>query len=261
MLKKRVIFTLFYQDGFFHLSRNFRLQRVGDADFLLQKFRFLSIGNYIDELIILDVSRDRDANNVSVQLEEDIQKLMKNIFVPLTLGGGIRDIGQAVKYFQIGADKISLNWAIAESPSLVADIVAAFGSQAVMASVDVKKEEERYNAFINNGKSSVGSLHDYLKIIEDLKMGEVLINSIERDGTGTGLDLPMLEGLPPVQIPIIACGGAGKPIHFIEALRLPNISAVATGNLFNFIGSGFKDARQELCQSLPNIREILVGIG
>ena len=256
MLKKRIIFILFYQDGFFHLSRNFRLQKVGNIDWLLEKFRFLSIGDYIDELIILDVSRNRNLDGSEELLHLDIKKLMKKIFVPLTIGGGIKNIEDASKYFKIGADKISVNSEISNNPNLLTDIASKFGSQALVASLDARLDNSQYNVFADYGNKNFGSLSENMKLVQELGAGEIIITSIDRDGTSAGLDIDMLNNFPDLEIPIIACGGAGKPEHFYDVLSLPYISGVATGNLFNFIGTGFYELRKELCNQLPNLRKI-----
>lgn len=253
MLKKRIIFVLFYHDGYFHLSRNFRLQKVGDCDWLIDKFRFSCIGDYIDELIILDVSRNLSDTD-SRKFRESIRMLMKKIFVPLTIGGGIRNISDAHNYFQVGADKVSMNWAISENPELISEVAGKYGSQAVTVSLDAKLGMDGYEAYINNGNDRIGPVSDFIKTSEKIGAGEILITSIDQDGTGAGLDSKLLASLPHVSVPIIACGGAGKPEHFNEILSMPNISGVATGNLFNFIGTGFQELRSELCKSLNNLR-------
>ena len=256
MLKKRIIFVLFYLDGFFYLSRNFSLQKVGNVEWLLEKFQFLSIGDFIDELIILDVSRDRKLTSSLFQFEKDINTLMEKIFVPLTLGGGIRSIEQASMYFQLGADKVSLNWALGKKPKLISEIVRIYGSQAVVVSLDVKYTTKCYTIFIENGKTPIGSLLEMSHYAEDLGAGELLVTSIDNDGTGFGLDIRMLCELQELSIPIIGAGGAGKPAHFLEALVLDNISGIATGNLFNFMGKGFYELRNHLSQKLPYLRKI-----
>ena len=256
MLKKRIIFVLFYQNGYFHLSRNFSLQKVGDCNWLLEKFRFSSIGDYIDELIILDVSRGPSAPDSRKCFCDSISMLMKNIFVPLTIGGGIRTISDAHDYFQVGADKVSMNWAISEKPKLISDVAEKYGSQAVTVSLDVRLYSDGYAAYINYGRDRVGSVSDMISAAEGVGAGEILITSIDQDGTGAGLDSKLLKSLPNVSVPIIACGGAGKPEHFFEILSMTNISGVATGNLFNFIGTGFLELRSDLAEALPNVRKL-----
>jgi imidazole glycerol-phosphate synthase subunit HisF len=256
MLKKRVIFVLFYQDGYFHLSRNFSLQKVGNVNWLMDKFKFLNIGDYIDELIILDVSRKRDFLSSFSKLEKDVKILIEKIFVPLTLGGGIRKIEDVARYFNLGADKVSLNWALKNKPRLITEISNIYGSQAVVASIDVRQMSDGYFAYLDSGKNIFGPLLETTRLVEELGVGELLVNSINQDGTASGFDIEMLLQLQDIEIPIIGAGGAGKPSHFLEALALKNISGVATGNLFNFMGSGFCDLRNELCKKYPNLRRI-----
>lgn len=256
MLKKRLIFILFFQDGFFHLSRNFTLQKVGDSNWLIDKFKFLSIGDYIDELVVIDVSRDREnIKNLEI-LSNSVKTIMKGIFVPLTIGGGIYDISSARKCFEIGADKILLNTSIINDPDFVKDCILKFGSQAVVGSIDVRKKNDIFETYINNGEIFSNNLFDHLRKIEKLKLGEVLVNNIDRDGTGTGFDTDLCSIIPEMSMPIIISGGAGKPDHFSEALLLKNISAVGTGNLFNFIGKGFENSRTHLCSKLTSVRKL-----
>ncbi len=256
MLKKRLIFILFFQDGIFHLSRNFTLQKVGDSNWLIEKFKFLSIGDFIDELVVLDVSRDREnIDNIKI-LESSLKIIMKELFVPLTIGGGINNLETARKCFEMGADKILLNTSIICDQDFVKECVTKFGSQAIVGSIDVRKKAESYETFIKNGTELYGSLTNHLKLIEDLKLGEVLINNIDRDGTGVGFDLSLYSLIPEMSIPIIISGGAGKPEHFSEALLLDGVSAVGTGNLFNFIGTGFENARNHLSSKLTSVRKI-----
>ncbi len=241
-------------EGYFYLSRNFTLQKVGDANWLIEKFKFSSIGDYIDELIIYDVTRDRNSKKDLILLEKSVDKLMSQLFTPLTIGGGIKTLEQAARCFEIGADKISLNTCLSNKDDFVKECVSRYGSQAVLASVDVKKNNIGYVSFIQNGAFEHLKLYDYISNIVRLNVGEICLNSIDQDGTGTGLDLAMLEEIPKIPMPLIISGGAGKPEHFIAALSKDSVSAVATGNLFNFIGSGFLDAREYLSSHLTNVR-------
>ena len=256
MLKKRLIFILFFQNGYFHLSRNFRLQKVGDSEWLIDKFKFSSIGDFIDELVVIDVSRERSSINNLDNLKETLNSLMKGIFVPLTVGGGIYDMNSAKTLFEAGADKILLNTSVANDKEFVKNCISRFGAQAVVGGVDIRKKEEKYRSFINNGTEDFSDLDNHLELIEDLKFGEVLITDIDRDGTGVGFDMDLLNKIPNLTIPIIVAGGAGKPEHFEEALLLENISASGTGNLFNFIGTGFENTRLHLSKKLNNIRKL-----
>jgi cyclase len=255
VLKKRLIFILFYMDGYFYLSRNFVLQKVGDASWLIDKFKFTKIGDYVDELVIYDVSRTRDVSSDSLSLELSCSVLMSQLFVPLTIGGGIATIDDAQRYFEIGADKIAINTALTNG-QLISDCVTTFGSQAVVASVDVKRSDDSVIAYTHNGQVKHAKLREYLDYIVSLNVGEICINSIDQDGTGMGFDLALLSHFPRIPVPVILTGGAGKPEHFVEALSHTSIAAVATGNLFNFIGNGFQLAREKLSEELTNVRRI-----
>ena len=231
MLKKRLIFILFFQDGFFHLSRNFNLQRVGNASWLVDKFKFNSIGDYIDELIILDVSRGREnKENISL-LRDAVEQVMKGIFVPLSLGGGITSLSNAKDFFEMGADKIILNSSMQLNPGLVCELVNKYGAQAVVGSIDYKKDGDECFSYINNGQTKSINLYDAISNSERLGVGEIMINSIDRDGTGMGFEFSIIDKFPEVDMPIIISGGAGKPVHFLDAFKKSNISAVGTGNL------------------------------
>jgi cyclase len=258
MLKKRIIFILFYKDGYFHLSRNFRLQRVGDVSWLLDRFNFFDIGKYIDELIILNVSRLGDNTKAADQLRAAVECLMAGIFVPLTIGGGIRSLSDAAQLFEVGADKVAINWALLNDRPLVEALVKTYGSQAIIASVDVRRVDGKasWSVFVDGGTKEAADLTVALQAVQELNVGEILLTSIDKDGTAEGLDLGLYEATSPLDIPLIACGGVGRPDHVSAALMLNDISAVATGNLFNFIGSGFKNLRESVSQVYAGVRTL-----
>ena len=255
MLKKRIIFILFFQDGYFHLSRNFTLQKVGDAEWLIDKFKFKSIGDFIDELVILDVSRNRKNEDIDI-IKDSVEKVMEGTFVPLSIGGGILNINDAASLFNIGADKIILNTTLIENPNFVKDAISTYGSQAVVGSIDYRRVGDDYFSFTNNGTEQSLLLNEAIRNAEKLGVGEIIINSIDKDGTGMGFDNNIIDNFPELQIPIIISGGAGKPDHFLEALNKKNISAVGTGNLFNFIGDGFQRSRVFISDNFELARKI-----
>jgi cyclase len=256
MLKKRIIFVLFFTNGKFHLSRNFKLQSVGDAQWLFDKFKFQSISQYIDEIVILNVDRTRDSIHpgFSSAFVEAIQFLMKKTFCPLTIGGGIITSEQVSVCFNMGADKVLFNTAAIVCPTVIEETVFKFGTQAVIGAVDYKNDQL---VRIRNGSECVGNIADHLRMLISLGVGEILINNIDADGTGQGFNFDVLNSIPPdLSVPLIICGGAGKPIHFQEALLRPEIDAVASGNLFNFIGNGFEIVRRHLLDSDISVRAI-----
>lgn len=252
MLRKRVIFTLIYADGYFHQSRNFRLQRVGNLQWLEKNYKFQNIAGAIDELIVLNASK---SNKDIIQFSEVVSKLVANVFIPIAAGGGIRTLQDAEKLFQNGADKIVLNSVLAENSALVNQLGQRFGSQAIVANIDVKKSDNEYAVYVNNGTRIIdGNLFDYLKFIQDQSIGEIYLNSIDKDGTGFGFDEDLMNFIEDsINLPLIIAGGAGNEEHLATGLDKPYINAVATANLFNFIGNGLPLARQRLIDSGYNL--------
>jgi cyclase len=252
MLRKRIIFTLIYHDGYFMQSRNFRLQKVGDLNWLEKNYKFHSIAFSLDELIVLNASR----NNKNIhQFSSMISKLVSNVFIPIAAGGGIRTIEDAELLFNSGADKLVLNTALVESPDLIKNLVKQYGSQSIVASIDYKKANGVYEVYINDGTNKIEmSLIDYIKYLEALEIGEIYLNSIDKDGTGFGYDFETCKKLDKeINMPLIIAGGAGNENHLIEGLGLNGVNAVATANLFNFIGDGIPNARQKIIQAGLNI--------
>lgn len=238
MHKKRLIFTLLYADGYFMLSRNFTLQRVGDAQWLKKNYNFQAIASSIDELVILDISRNlRDRQ----KFIKNLHQVIDNVFVPVAIGGGVCSFEEASLLLSEGADKLILNSVLHSDPNLIRDLIDQYGSQCIVASVDYKFIDGILSPFINNGMTKLQySLEKHLINIYNLNVGELLINSIGRDGTGQGYEIATLKKLiDNSNIPVIITGGAGKKEHFFEALSEPFIDAVSTAHLFNFMGNGF----------------------
>lgn len=249
MLKKRVIFSLLYDRGSFMLSRNFILQKVGNLRWLEKNYNFSQVAFSIDELVILDVSRDeRDFNKFC----EHVKALTEECFVPIAAGGAVRSVEQARKLLQSGADKVVINSAIDLCPDAVNEIAEHFGRQCVVASVDVKTIGGTLTVLTENGsKQQDKSLSEWLEKVISLHVGELYLNSIDRDGTGQGFHNELLDYLPPgMGIPVILAGGAGKAQHLQKGLEDDRVDAVATAHLFNFVGDGLIKAREMMVQSL-----------
>jgi imidazole glycerol-phosphate synthase subunit HisF len=245
MLKKRIIFTLLYDNGTFVLSRNFRLQKVGNLRWLKENYDFSRVAFSIDELIILDVSRGvRDEKKFC----EHVRSLSEESFIPVAAGGGIRNVEQAQKLLYSGAEKIVVNSLLAKDKDTITKIASKFGQQCLVASVDAKKTEGEFRCFVESGSNMLNaSLSEYLEDIMTLPIGELYLNSMDRDGTGQGYDYDLLNSLPiPMNIPIILAGGAGKDTHLFEGLNDFRVDAVGTAHLFNFLGDGLINARNAL---------------
>ena len=252
MLKKRVIFTLLYDSGYFMLSRNFRLQKIGNMQWLKKNYNFSHISFSIDELIILDVTRGERNEET---FYEHVRLLNDECFVPIAAGGGIREVEQARKLLHSGADKVVTNTLLFEDSDIISKIGREFGQQSIVASVDVKLINGEFTVWTDNGsvKQNV-SLTKWLENIDRLPIGEVYLNSVDRDGTGHGYQTELIEQIPDLfSIPVILAGGAGKYSHFSEVLLHERVDAVATANLFNFIGDGLENNRKKLLDENFNL--------
>ncbi len=246
MLKKRIIFTLIYKEGFFMLSRNFRLQKIGDLGWLQRNYNFSQISHHIDELCILNVSENL---NSYPKFIETIKLLSNGCFVPITVGGGIRSYTTAKECFESGADKIILNSSLFENPALIEEIANDYGQQAIVGSLDFIRDEKS-NLEIQQKKDNEIIYHEIsvsLKNLNNLAVGEWYLNSVNRDGTGQGLDLEIINRCSQLlDSPLIISGGVGNANHIAEGLENERVSAVATANLLNFVGDGLKKARSNL---------------
>lgn len=246
MLKKRLIFTLLYNQGQFMLSRNFRLQKVGNLAWLHTNYNFSLISFSIDELIVLDVTR----NNRSMEAFCDVLKVLaKGCFVPIAAGGGVRTIEHARALLRSGADKVVINTALYQNNDFVNELASEFGKQCVVASMDIKQvSDNTYQVVSECGtKHLEGSANHWLAKVINNDVGEIYLNSVDQDGTGQGYDLRLLDLLPPgMPKPVILAGGVGNASHLAKGLADPRVDAVATAHLFNFIGDGLKKARNSL---------------
>lgn len=245
MLKRRLLFTLLWDRGAFVLSRNFRLQRVGDLSWLRTQYDFRAIAFSIDELVVLDVTRgarDRDA------FARCLSGLSSACFVPIAAGGGLRTLEDARALLGAGADKLVVNTPLFDDPEFVRALARTYGSQCVVASIDYARREGRDEARTDRGTRPTGlSVAEAVARAEELGAGEIYLTSIDRDGTGQGLDLETLRRISSVaRVPLVASGGVGRFDHLAEGVSYANVSAVSTANLFNFIGDGLVEARAEM---------------
>lgn len=252
MLRKRIIFTLIYNQNYFMQSRNFRLQKVGDIAWLEKNYQFQKISFSIDELIILNATR---TDKCISSFAETVSKISENVFIPIAAGGGINSIAEAEILFKQGADKIVLNTLLIKNPKNVAQLIEKYGSQSIIASIDYKKNANGTNeVFTENGNTKIDlSLPEYISYLENLGVGEIYLNSIDKDGTGFGYDIETIDQIDNLNIPLIIAGGAGNEKHLLEGLKFEHVSAVATANLFNFIGNSLPIARQKILENKINI--------
>lgn len=252
MVRKRVIFGLLHDGEYFCISRNFRLQKVGDATWLKDNFGFDALSSFVDELAFIYVGVDKP----TIQFWSDIALICERCFVPVSVGGGIRTIDDATEAISRGADRLILNYLFVRESDLVKQMALKFGRQALIGSLDlIRMESLSCNIYgLRRDKEMPGSA-DLLPLhsIKSEWVGELLIRSVDKDGTGQGLDLEMLDSFSCLDIPLIIAGGSGNGNHLKEALRHEQVAAVLTSNLFNFIGYGLSEARLELLRCGLNL--------
>ncbi|MFD0749646.1 HisA/HisF-related TIM barrel protein [Mucilaginibacter calamicampi] len=235
-------------------SRNFRLQKVGDIKWLERNYKFQKIAFSLDELVVLDATKE---NKCIEKFAETVSELVNDVFIPIAAGGGIRSLEDAELLFKSGADKIVLNSVLHENSPLVHNLVKIYGAQSIVASIDYKIISGTPAVFINDGQTQLDyDLSSYLRYLHQLNIGEIYLNSIDQDGTGFGYDMEVIENASKeISVPLIIAGGAGNEAHLKTGLELPGVSAVATANLFNFMGNGLPNARQKILDEGENIAQ------
>ncbi|MCW7493156.1 imidazole glycerol phosphate synthase cyclase subunit [Leptospira sp. 2 VSF19] len=230
MLKKRIIAVILVKDGVVVQSIGFRkFLPIGRPEIALE---FLTSWG-IDEIIYLDISASKENLSPNYDL---IRKSARKCYVPLTVGGGIRNTSQVSELMNAGADKVSVNQASLNDIKLISKIASLYGNQCVVASVDVVKTENGYKVYdYINKKSTTESPIDFAKKLSDSGAGEIFLNSVDRDGSYKGYDIELICSISDaVNIPVICCGGAknGKDIETV--FEKSNVSAAAAGNFFHF---------------------------
>lgn len=258
---KRILAVLFIKEGLIVRSQNFsRHQFIGNV---IEQAKRLNDYN-VDELVYIDISRsdsyDLNRDDLLVKSKNDIMSIINDIskvcFMPLTFGGKIRTLSDAVNRIRAGADKITLNTLLFKSQDEVKKIVKNLGTQAVVASVDYKLIDKKPIVFSNFGKDNSNIfLVDFLKKVEDLGVGEIFLQNIDLDGKQKGYDLAIIEdSVNSVSIPLVACSGAGNAQHFIDVLKIRNLSGAAAGNIFNYTERSYPRIKTEIKKVLSDVR-------
>jgi imidazole glycerol-phosphate synthase subunit HisF len=228
MLKNRLIPVIILKDNLIVQSFNFeRFLPIGLMKTAIDFF----VSWDVDEIIILDIDATKKSRGPKLEV---IKQASRECFVPLTIGGGISSLETIKEVLRAGADKISINSYAINNPQFIKDAAKRFGNQCITVSIDARKILNDYNVFINNGKIDTGiKVYDWVKKLESYGAGEILINSIERDGARQGYDLELLNLVSSnVNIPVIACGGVGNFKHLASGIIDGNCQAAAAANIF-----------------------------
>lgn len=231
MLAKRIIPCLDVRDGKVVKGVNFEgIREVGDPVACAAEYNQQGA----DEIVFYDITASHEGRGVILDV---VRETAKQVFVPLTVGGGIKTVDDIRETLRAGADKVSVNSQAVQNPQLIKDGADIFGSQCICVGIDAKKTQAgNWTVFINGGRIDMElDLLDWVKQVEQLGAGEICLNSIDTDGVKGGFDLPMLKAVvDAVSIPVIASGGAGKLGHFAEAFEKTDCSAALAASLFHF---------------------------
>jgi cyclase len=241
MLARRIIPCLDVAGG--RVVKGVHFQDLRDAgDPVAQAARYDADG--ADELVFLDISASPEARHTTLEM---VSRVAESIFIPFTVGGGVRSVSDAGAVLRAGADKIAVNTAAARDPSLISRLADNFGTQCVVAAVDVRRDGNRFTVVVNGGREPTAlEASEWTRRLESLGAGEILLTSMDRDGTGQGYDLELLRRVTGgVNIPVIASGGAGQLSHLAEALEA-GAHGVLAATIFHYHESSLPRARAYL---------------
>lgn len=250
MLAKRIIPCLDVDKGRVVKGVNFvNLIDAGDPVTLAKFYN----DQGADELVFLDITASSDNRETMVKI---VKKVAREIFIPFTVGGGINSLDQARKVILAGAEKVSLNSAVVKNPKLISEIAGVLGSQCIVIAIDAKKIGNSWNVFIKGGREDTGlDAVTWAKQVAKLGAGEILLTSMDKDGTKSGFDIDLtLKVSNSVNIPVIASGGAGKMEDFSEVLTTGKADAALAASLFHFGELKVKDLKTYLSDNNIEIR-------
>ncbi len=251
MLTKRIIPCLDVKDG--RVVKGVNFQGLADVSSPVELGKFYS-ENGADELVFYDITASSDGRKIFTDI---LKECAANIFIPLTVGGGINTVNDFDRVLKCGADKVSVNSGAIKNPNLINEAAKLYGSQCVVLSVDVKRVNGEFRVFARGGRDDTGiEAIDWVKRGCDLGAGEIVVNSIDTDGVKGGFDIEMLEKvLSVVNVPVVASGGAGSKKHFVELFKkVPDISAGLAASVFHFGEIAIDDLKKELKENNIQVR-------
>ncbi len=186
-----------------------------------------------DELVFLDITASYEKRGIMIDV---VRRTAEEVFMPLTVGGGVRTVEDIRNLLNAGADKVSINTAAVKNPELITEGAKLFGSQCIVVAIDAKRNGESWEVYIHGGRTPTGKdAVEWAKEVVDRGAGEILLTSMDRDGTKAGYDIELTRAISEaVSVPVIASGGAGKPEHFYEGLTQGKADAVLAASVFHF---------------------------
>jgi cyclase len=242
MLKKRIIPCLDVKNG--RVVKGINFMDLKDAGDPVEQAKIYSDGG-ADEICFLDITASNENRDT---IYDVVERTSKKCFVPLTVGGGVRTVEDINKLLNCGADKVSINTAAVENPKIIEESSKKFGSQCIVVAIDAKKKNDKWEIFTHGGRNNSGiNALEFAKKMENSGAGELLVTSMDRDGTQVGYDNELMSNITAlVNIPVIASGGVGNLDHLVDGIKLGKASAVLAASIFHYGKHSVKEAKEYL---------------
>ena len=242
MLKIRIIPCLDVKNG--RVVKGINFVDLKDAGDPVEQAKVYSDGG-ADEICFLDITASNENRNI---IYDVVKETSKKCFVPLTVGGGVKNVEDINKLLNCGADKVSINTAAVQNAEVVVESSKKFGSQCIVVAIDAKKNGDKWEVFTHGGRNNTRiDAIEFAKKMEDSGAGELLITSMDRDGTQAGFDIDLTFKISSkINIPVIASGGVGNLDHLVDGIKLGNASAVLAASIFHYGKYSVKEAKEYL---------------
>jgi cyclase len=242
MLKNRIIPCLDVKNG--RVVKGINFVDLKDAGNPVEQAKIYSDGG-ADEICFLDITASNENRET---IYDVVERTSRKCFVPLTVGGGVRSVEDINKLLNCGADKVSINTAAVENPKVIEESSKKFGSQCIVVAIDAKKKNDKWEIFTHGGRNNSGiNALEFVKKMENSGAGELLVTSMDRDGTQVGYDNELMSNITAlVNIPVIASGGVGNLDHLADGIKLGNASAVLAASIFHYGKHSVKEAKEYL---------------
>ena len=250
MLKNRIIPCLDVKNG--RVVKGINFVDLKDAGDPVEQAKIYSDGG-ADEICFLDITASNENRDIIYEVVKDTSK---KCFVPLTVGGGVRSVEDISKLLSCGADKVSINTAAVQNADVVVQSSKKFGSQCIVVAIDAKKTPDKWEVFTHGGRNNTGiDTIKFAEKMEDSGAGELLVTSMDRDGTQVGYDIELMSKISStVNIPTIASGGVGNLDHLVEGIKFGKASAVLAASIFHYGKYTIKEAKEYLMSKNVPIR-------
>ena len=243
MITKRIIHCLDVKDG--RVVKGVNFQGLNDVSSPIELGKYYSDAG-ADELVFYDITASSDGRKLFTDI---LCEVARNVFIPLTVGGGINTVADFERVLKCGADKVSVNSGAIKNPDLISEAAKKYGDQCVVISCDIKRVGDQFRVFAKGGREDTGiEAISWIKQCVNSGAGEVVVNSIDTDGVKGGFDIPLLKSVcETVNVPVIASGGAGNIQHFIDLFKeIPDIDAGLAASIFHFGEVKIEDLKKQL---------------